>query len=211
LRVALISATKLSLQPIENAIRNNKDSIEFFHLLDTSLITMLKNDQHLSDRIVRRFKSLCDISMENGVDCIQLTCSAFNDVTEQLKEIYPIPVFRSDEGMVEKALSYKRIGIVSTFAETPEVLKNYILKKAPDAEIYIEVNTDIMSAFEKGNKDLHDECVVKMIQSLQDKVDVVVLAQYSIAHVAKQQTFNVPIITAPDATIELIMGQNLGV
>lgn len=203
MRIALISATKLSLQPIENAIYEKEENIEFFHLLDSSLINMLKKDGHLSERILNRFKKLCDMSMENGVDCIQLTCSAFNDVTELLKPLYNIPIYRSDEGMVEKALSYKNIGIVSTFAETPEVLKNYIHKKSPETKITIEVNTDLMKAFESGNKEQHDLGVLEMIDCLQGKVDAILLAQYSIAHVAKMKAFNIPIITAPNASIEL--------
>ena len=205
MRIALISATKLSLQPIEYAMNERNTNLEFFHLLDTSLIYMLKSDGCISERIYNRFKSLCDISMENGADCIQLTCSAFNDVTDLLKNKYKIPIYRSDEGMVKKVLSYKKIGIVSTFAETPLVLKNYIEKHLPKSEIIIQVNTELMKDFEAGNKNLHDAGVLKMIESLQDSVDVILLAQYSIAHVAKMKAFNIPVITAPDASIGLCL------
>lgn len=205
MRIALISATKLSLQPIENAIIEKNNDIEFFHLLDTSLITMLKEDGNLSERIIKRFKLLCDLSLENGADCIQLTCSAFNDVTENLKKLYNIPIYRSDEGMVRKVLTFKKIGIVSTFAETPEVLKTFIKKQNPTAEITIKVDTNLMKAFEAGNKDLHDIGVMQMIESIQNEVEVVILAQYSIAHVAKEKKYKVPVITAPDASIELCL------
>lgn len=205
LKIALISATKLSLQPIENAISEKDNAIKFFHLLDSSLITMLKEDGALTERIFQRFKTLCDISLENGANYIQLTCSAFNDITESLKPLYNVPIYRSDEGMVEKAIQYKKIGIVSTFAETPEVLKNYLLKRSPTAEVFIKVNTDLMKAFESGDKERHDLGVIEMIEALQEEVDVIVLAQYSIAHVKKMKAFYKPIITAPDASIELCL------
>ena len=211
MRISLISATKLSLRPIENAIQRKLGNIDYFHLLDSSLISMLKEDGYLSERILKRFQNLCDISLENGADCIQLTCSAFNDLTEHLNQLYPVPIYRSDEGMVQKAVQYKNIGIVSTFAETPEVLSNYILKLAPSAKIKVKVNTALMEAFERGDQETHDEGVIEMIESLQSDVDVIVLAQYSITHVAELKSFVVPIITAPDSSIELCMTNDLGV
>lgn len=169
-------------------------------MLDTSLITMLNEDGYLSDRIINRFKAYVAISMENGADCIQLTCSAFNDVTSILEDNLSVPVFRSDEGMINEALRYKKVGIVSTFQKTPVVLSNFLKKKSPEIEIEIKVNTCLMEELEKGNKDLHDKGVLEMIRSFKD-VEVVILAQYSIAHIAEMEQFDVPIITAPKASL----------
>jgi hypothetical protein len=45
-----------------------------------------------------------------------------------------------------------------------------------------------------------------MIQQMDGKVDVIVLSQYSMAHIADQVQTSVPILTAPQATVNRCIG-----
>lgn len=199
MKLALISATKASINPIERALQEEAPNIEFVHLLDTGLLSMLEKEGALTLDIIRRFSSLLDIAVSSDIGAIQFTCSAFNDLTQFLQPQYNVKLFRSDEAMLDEALKYKRIGIVSTVKETPPVLTNYLQKKNKHVQIDTMVEPGLLHLLYQGKKEQHDARVKEMIYQMNDTVDVVVLAQYSMAHVAKEVSCSVPVLTAPQA------------
>ncbi|MFB5284066.1 hypothetical protein [Peribacillus sp. Hz7] len=114
MKIALISATKASLAPIERAFYEEAPDIELIHLLDTELLSMMEKEGALTSNIILRFSSLLNIAVSSEIDAIQLTCSAFNNITSILQPLYNVKLFRSDEAMLDQALAYERIGLIST-------------------------------------------------------------------------------------------------
>lgn len=202
MKIALISATKASLNPIEKAFQPYMNEVEIFHLLDSSLLPLLKKEQEITPKIIQRFAKLIELAIHADVDIVQLTCSAFNDVTSILQPLYDVKLFRSDEAMLDQALQYEKVGLVSTVYETPIVLGNYLRNKNPNIEIESVVDDGVIHLINEGKIEEHDQRVRKMIDELDGKVDVIVLSQYSIAHVKDQVSTSVPILNAPDATVQ---------
>ncbi|MFS0823905.1 hypothetical protein [Bacillus sp. 1P02SD] len=197
MKVGLISATKVSLEPIESAFHKESPEIEVFHYLDSSLLPMLKDEGYLSPKIMKRFIRLIDSAVDSEVDVILLTCSAFNDLVEILKPLYQIQIFRSDEAVLDSALAYERIGLLSTVHETSTVLMNYLKKKNPNVSVVPMVEDGLIFYLNSGMIKEHDERVIEMINEISKEVDVIVLAQFSMEHVADQVNFTIPILTAP--------------
>src|SRR5699024_5385859 len=131
---------------------------------------------------------------------VLFTCSAFNNLADMLQPLYNIRLFRSDEAMLNQAIDYEKVGLVSTVAETPVALKSYMRKKTPSIQSESVVDDGVLDLLNTGLKEEHDERVRKMIDQLNGKVDVIILSQYSIAHVKEQISLNIPILTAPDAS-----------
>lgn len=200
MKVALISATKNSIDPIEKAFNKYAPEIEYVHLLDSDLLNMMEEAGCLTQEMMDRFIDLCRLAVKSRADVIQLTCSAFNDVVDVLRPIFQIPILRSDQAMLDKALQYKKIGLVSTVKETPIALSNYIKKKNPEAEIISEVNDGIIHLLSHGKRE-HDTKVLAMVDNIHTKVDVLVLSQYSMEHIAEQIVYDMPILTAAKETV----------
>lgn len=205
MKIALLSATKVSLKPIEDAFADVNADVEIFHLLDTSLLPMLKEEKEITPAIIQRFVKLIDLAVSSNADIVQFTCSAFNNIANILQPLYDIRLFRSDEAMLNQASAYDRVGFVSTVNETPIALKSYLQEIKPSIHIESVVNDGTMNLLDLGKKEEHDQRVRKMIDEIKDKVDVIVLSQYSIAHVKHQVSIDIPILTAPDASVDLCL------
>ncbi|MDQ0271781.1 aspartate/glutamate racemase family protein [Cytobacillus purgationiresistens] len=200
MKVALIHATTTALKPIEEAFRKVAPEIELLHFMDTYLLSMLEKSGSLTPEIARRFSKLVTLAAEAKPDCIQLTCSAFNPLTAILQPLYGVKMFRSDEAMLDEALLFERIGLISTVKETPAALIDYLQEKQPDCTIESVVDPGIIHLLFEGKQSEHDERVREMIEAMDGKVDVIVLSQYSMAHVAEQVQTTSPLLIAPEAT-----------
>src|SRR5690625_4617918 len=119
MKIALLSATKVSLEPIEHAFQEVKSDIEIFHLLDSSLLPMLKEEKEVTTPIIQRFIQLINLAVSANANAVLFTCSAFNNIADMLQPLYDIKLFRSDEAMLNNAIKHNKIGLVSTVAETP--------------------------------------------------------------------------------------------
>lgn len=200
MKVGFIHATTTAVEPINQAFREIFPEAERFHFMDTGLLTMLEKEGRLTPEIMRRFAKLVNLAAETEVAIIQLTCSAFNDITSILQPLHREKLFRSDEAMLDEALKYDRIGLVSTVRETPIALSNYLRLKKPDVHIQSVVEPGLIKYLFAGKQELHDQKVRDMVYALEDKVDVIVLSQYSMEHVANQLDISLPVLTAPRAS-----------
>lgn len=203
MKIALLSATSVSLEPIETSFRKIAPDVEYFHLLDTSLLPMLKEEGGITSSIIQRFVKLIDLAQLAQSDAVLFTCSAFNNIANKLQPLYDMRLYRSDEAMLNRASKYKKVGFVSTVEETPIALASYLKQLNPNIHIESVVDDGVIHLLNKGKKEEHDERVIKMIDDIKDQVDVIVLSQYSIAHVRSQVSVDVPILTAPDASVQL--------
>lgn len=201
MQAAVIHATTMAIKPIEKAFQDTFSGIKLLHLVDTGLVPMIKEQGKLTPAIIRRFARLLESAEESGVDCIQLTCSAFNNVTAILQPLCTAKLFRSDEGMLDQALEYERIGLISTMKETPPALISYLEEKRPGIQVKSLVNDQAFQLMLRGETAEHDRLVIDMISSMVD-VDVIVLAQYSLAHLEKAVAVQVPVLTGPKAAAD---------
>lgn len=202
LKVGLIHATTSAIKPIEQAFLKEAPEIELLHFMDTSLLSMIETSGSLTPEIIRKFVTLLNMAADAEVDCIQLTCSAFNNITSILQPLYSVKLFRSDEAMLDEALAYNRIGLISTVKETPAALITYLKEKKPDCHIESLVDPGLIHLLFQGKNDEHDLKVKNMIRKMDGRVDVIVLSQYSMEHVAHQIQTSIPILTAPLATVK---------
>lgn len=203
MKIALLSATKVSLDPIENAFKKTNHNVDIFHLLDSSLLSCLQTEKSVTPSIIKRFSNLIDIAISSKADAVLFTCSAFNNITSVLQPLYDIKLFRSDEAMLNQAAKYNKVGLVSTVLETPLALESYIKEIKPTIQIESVVDDDAMNMLNIGEHNQHDQRVKNMIYQLDGKVDVIVLSQYSMAHVKHQVSLETPILTAPDASVNM--------
>jgi len=117
MRIALIHAVRLAMQPVEDAFRRHWPNIERMNLLDDSLSMDRARDAELSAALSRRIGALADYAIGCGATGILYTCSAFGDAIQAVKARLGVPVLKPNEAMFEEALRHgERLGLLATFA-----------------------------------------------------------------------------------------------
>ncbi|NEU31401.1 hypothetical protein GN156_11565 [bacterium LRH843] len=203
MKIGLIHAMTASVEPIETAFQLAAPEASLVHFMDTGLLPLLQQEESLNETVIKRVQKLTDAAAESNVDCIQLTCSAFNELTDILQPFYTIKLFRSDEAMLDQALQYERIGFISTVNETPPVLESYVKNKNANIAVKTLIDTKALDYLLKKDKQTHDERITKLVKEMESQADVIVLTQYSMAHVAKEITdVSIPILTGPEESVK---------
>jgi Asp/Glu/hydantoin racemase len=129
---------------------------------------------------------------------------------EASRALVAAKVLRVDEPMAEKAVSTgKRIGVVatlpSTLEPTAELIKAKAATKGQAIDLIAKVVEGAFEAVMGGDGAKHDALVGGALRELSKKVDVIVLAQASMARVVealKPQDRPVPILSSPRLAIE---------
>jgi hypothetical protein len=103
-------------------------------------------------------------------------------VAEMGDLIAPITVFRIDGPMAEKAVREgKKIGVIATLPTTLEPTVALLRDKAAAAGVEIEIVEGLAKGAFGADKATHDGLIEQGAVKLADKVDVIVLAQGSMA------------------------------
>src|SRR5690606_5902524 len=105
----------------------------------------------------------------------------------------------------------KRIGVIATLRTTLEPTANLVQRRAALVGKEIEINARLCEgAFEAlmgGDAAKHDELVAKALRQLMQEVDVILLAQASMARVVDtlaDEDKGVPILASPPNAIQYI-------
>ena len=82
--VGVIHATPLSIAPLVAALEQEAPWVRPRHLLDGSLLADLKVAERLTGRVRARMERLIVHLLEDGVRAVQLACSGFAPVVDEL-------------------------------------------------------------------------------------------------------------------------------
>lgn len=145
---------------------------------------------------------------EESVDrpsAVLVTCSSIGEAAEQARAHVRIPVHRIDEPMAAEAVAAgRRIGVLATLSATLQPTRDLLLRKAAEQEepplIQESVCPGAFEALRSGATGEHDAVVAAEVRRLAAEVDVLVLAQASMARVADALPADevpVPVLTSP--------------
>ncbi len=196
-KVGIVHATTMAITPIAEAFQQLSYDIELVHVMDTGLLPLLQSNKEMTPYIRRRFLSLISLVNESDVKCIQLTCSAFNNLVPYMQYYFKPKIFRSDEAMLDQALFYNNIAIVATVSETPDVLTSYLRNKRNDINIKYFINTDAFNKLKNGKKEEHDTLIIDLVNNINEDFDVIILAQYALSDIVPYISSNITVLSPP--------------
>ncbi|MDT0677598.1 aspartate/glutamate racemase family protein [Autumnicola musiva] len=213
-RLALIhtSATLVPIfQDLADKYLKDKD-IKIFNIVDDSLIKNTIERNKLTPDTSRRVVDYIGSAEEAGADYVMVTCSSIGAAVESSESLTSIPVLRVDRPMADKAVAQgKKIGVVATLPTTLEPTSDLVRRRAIAAGKEIELTSKLCEgAFEAlmgGNPEEHDKKVAAALKELATKVDVILLAQASMARVVDQldeADKKVPILASPPVAMEYL-------
>ena len=213
-KLALIH-TSPSLTPMFQALCAEwLPGVEVFHMVDESLIRNTVMAGFLDARTTRRVISQIDSAGQAGADAVLVTCSSIGEAVTTAAGLFDFPVIRVDDAMAEKAVGIgPRIGVLATLRTTLEpttaLIRKVAAKLFPGRPITVE---DMLcdGAFEAvmaGDGPAHDTLVRAALLNLMDRVDVVVLAQASMARVLATMdpaSLIVPVLSSPELAVQRV-------
>lgn len=205
--------TSATLVPVFQQLCNEfLPGVNVFNIVDDSLIKNVIANGELNATTVRRVVDYVGSAEMAGADYILVTCSSIGVAVEAAADLTKVPVLRVDQPMADLAVQTgKRIGVIATLSTTLGPTSDLVKRRAAKAGKEIELTSKLCDgAFEalmSGNTALHDEMVAKALKELSLQVDVILLAQASMARVVETLTGQervVPIIASPPNAIKYI-------
>lgn len=207
--------TSATLVPVFQALTDKyfagKD-IKVFNIVDDSLIKNTIESGKMTPDTARRVVDYVGSAEAAGADYILVTCSSIGAAVESSVPLTKVPVLRVDQPMADKAVQMgKRIGVVATLSTTLEPTSDFVRRRAIAAGKEIELTSKLcegaFDALMGGHPEIHDEKVASALKELAQKVDVILLAQASMARVVDQlseEDKKVPIITSPELAVQYL-------
>lgn len=186
--------------------------IKVFNIVDDSLIKNTITRNALTPDTSRRVVNYIGSAEAAGADYILVTCSSIGPAVETAAPLTGVPVMRVDQPMADIAVQMgKKIGVVATLSTTLEPTSDLVRRRALAVGKEIELTAVLcegaFDALMGGKPEIHDEKVAKALQELAHKVDVIVLAQASMARVVDQlldEDKKVPILTSPELAMDYL-------
>ena len=210
IRIALVHATKIAIDPIEYACQSAWPEVEHVSILDESLAIDRRKEEHLTEELSDRIISLSRHAVSLGSDGVLFTCSAFGSAIEQAAKITEVPVLKPNEAMFEKALSLgDRITMIYTFPPAVAGMEQEFRVEAASCQSAATIESvyakGAREAVEQGDIKKHDEIISHTISTVKN-ADVILLAHFSMATALSEAigTTDIPVISSPIAAVEKI-------
>ena len=210
MRIALIHAVSVAMQPVADAFARDWPAAELVNLLDDSLSRDRARDPELTDAVRGRIHALADYAYGAGAEAILFTCSAFGPGIEDVARRLPIPVLKPNEAMFAESLRLgRRLGMLATFgpsvATMEEEFREQARQERTDATLATVVVPGAMDALRAGDEAGHNALVAERAHELRH-CDAVMLAHFSTsrAFAAVAAKVSCPVLTSPGAAVAML-------
>jgi Asp/Glu/hydantoin racemase len=205
--------TSATLVPVFAQLCKEKlPGVEVFNIADDSLIKDVIRCGELMPATAQRVMRQVATAEEAGADYILVTCSSIGRAVEAAAKNAKVPVLRVDQPMADLAVrTGRRIGVIATLATTLEPTADLISRRAALAGKQIELTSKLcegaFDALMGGDGAKHDTIVAAALKELSQQVDVIVLAQASMARVVDSlavEDNRVPIFASPPTAVDYL-------
>lgn len=208
--VVVVHTGPATVQPIKEQFQKILPNVRVINIMDDSLLNDVMAAGHLTEAVTGRIFAYMQLGQQMGAAALLNACSSVGEAASAARPAISIPIIKIDDTMAERAVAAgRRIGVVATVMTTLEPTVRLIKAKAAKAGRSIEVTETLaeggFQALLDGKPELHDEIVKRTIEFLADKVDVIVLAQVSMARLIPSLTnMKVPVLSSPQGGVEAV-------
>lgn len=210
--LALIHTSATLVPVFAQLCREKLPGVATFNIVDDSLVRAIGAKGALTPDIARRVASYIASAESGGADQILVTCSSIGPAVEAAAPFAGVPVLRVDQPMIDRAVQEgRRIGVVATLPTTLHPTTDLLRRRAARAGKVIELTSRLCEgAFEAlmaGDAPRHDALVAAALRDLAATVDVILLAQASMARVVDTLAHadrRVPILASPPIAIDFL-------
>jgi len=192
-RLAILHTHPATIEPLQALAHELMPGVEVVNIVDDSILAELMRNGGEVEPVAGRLVSYARLAAEAGADIILSACSSVGEVVTREQAAVAVPVIRIDDALAEAAvLRGPRVGVIATIATTLNPTTRLLHAKAQAAGRVITLRPVLVAgAFERlaaGDRAGHDDLLLAALEALAREVDVVVLAQVSMARVLPRLT-----------------------
>jgi aspartate/glutamate racemase len=186
--LAIIHTTSATIELLKGLAAEVLPDVKVVNFMDDSVLPQLAANGGRVEAVAPRFVQYARFAQEVGADVILSACSSVGELAAQAQAAVRVPVVRIDQAMAEEAVRRARvIGVAATLATTLEPTRRLLQATAEAAARVVSIRPLLVQeAYQRlmaGDRDGHDHALAEGLRSLAETVDVLVLAQASMARV----------------------------
>src|SRR6266536_6428567 len=161
-KLAFVHTSPVLIPLFSQLAQERLPGVGIFHM-DESLIRDTIAAGRVTKSTIRRMVSMIGSAHEGGADAVMVTCSSIGPGVAVARSQFDFPILRVDQAMAETAVEMGRW-----------------------IELVPELCEGAFEAILSGDPARHDALLSTVLRKLKEQVDVVVLAQASMARVVEQ-------------------------
>ena len=187
-KLAIIHTTSATVDSMKALAAEMLPGSELVNFVDDSILPQLgRNGGDLAE-VEERLIHYARFAEQVGAYVILEACSSVGELVSKMQSAVSIPIVRIDDAMAEQAVQRgERLGVAATLPTTLQPTTRLLQAKAQAANKQVEITPLLIEgAYQKlmaGDREGHDNLLVENLQDQARTVDVVVLAQASMARV----------------------------
>lgn len=186
--------------------------VQLLHVLDEMILERVRQRGSLDEADVERLRNHVASAERVHASGVLVTCSMLSPCVDEVQPELRIPLIKIDDAMVQRAVALgARIGMVATNIDTLEPSAQLLYEHAARIGKAILVVPGFVpnafAALRNGDGATHDRLVKAKILELAPSVDLIVLAQASMARVLDALGTDevvVPILSSPHLALEQV-------
>lgn len=186
--VGVIHTTRLVIEPVHQSIAAIGQDLQINHVLDEGILRRLATLGRITPEIIDWLTQMVTSTQDIGAELAVVSCSSLSPCVNEVRDRLQIPVLKVDEPMMDYAVHHAdRIGLVmtnpTTEAPSQQLFAEVTQKSGRRATLVTELCPGAFAKLSGGDIEGHDAEVVEVIERMSKKVDLIMLAQISIARV----------------------------
>lgn len=186
--IGLVHTTRLVIDPVHTALADSLPDLEMSHVLDEGILRRLSSLGRITPEIVTWLTKMVATTEDAGADLAVVSCSSLSPCVNEVRRQVAIPVVKVDEPMFEHAIQHgSRIGLIMTNPTTWEpsqlLFEEVSSRLERRVELIPRLCPDAFAKLNRGDVAGHDLEVGAAVKELLQEVDLLMLAQISIARV----------------------------
>ena len=189
MKVALVytSTTPELIEDVEREVRKQLgDGAELVTFTDPSILADVREAGYVTAAPAARLIGMYMQAVEQGADAIINLCSSVGEVADCAQDAaryLGVPIVRVDEEMCREAVRLgKRVGVMATLPTTLTPTKNTVARVAREMGAHVELVDCLVDGAFGLDQEQFKNRLKEAAAGIIDRVDVVVLAQGSMAY-----------------------------
>jgi len=186
--------------------------VRMMHVLDEPLLAAVQQANGIGRHETEHLKSHIRLAHRVGARAVLVTCSTLSPAVPGLRSGAPLPLVSIDEGMAAAAVERgERIGVIatarSTMGPTEEMLRAQAVRSSRCVSVHVRHVDGALELLLSGDGAAHDQLVKQAVDEIASDVDVIVLAQASMARVLRvipESEWKVPLLSSPHIALEQV-------
>lgn len=206
MKVALVytSTTPELIDMVEREVRENVgQDAEIISLQDPSILAQVREAGYVTPAPAARLIGMYMDAIGQGADAVLNVCSSVGEVADSVQTAAAyigVPIVRIDEDMCREAVRLgSRIGVLATLPTTLEPTKGTINRVARSMGRHVTLVDGLIDGAFGLDQAQFRRLLLEAAGKIIDQVDVIVLAQGSMAYVEKDITaaYGKPTLSSP--------------